>query len=452
MLKGVWRREWCLAICVIIVFAVLIFAINLFVFGYNDITYAANSASIDASVTIKPSLTLNIPTNTITMNLDPANHDFDEKDLTVSVGTNNPSGYQLTVNTIGDSNTLVNTADSAKTISNLSSSYSVVDFPANYWGYRLSNGSASSGDYGQFTSPSLVSESDGPVNNVTKTLGFGAKVDYTKPSGLYELNLNFTAVANPIITYMQDLTPALCTSTPTTAVDKRDEKTYTIARLSDGQCWMVSDLNLAGGTVITAADSDLPTGSSYTLPTSSATGFSSDTGRYVYNTGNETTDQVNCTSSKPCNSYYSWLAATAGGGGVNGNGYNAPYSICPKGWRLPTATTSDAPPQTNPNWKTGDYYKLATAYGANLESNYYENTGTFYNNAGSGTIPNFLLAGNYGNSKYELGGDFGLYWSSTSQSSAWSYFLVISPSNVDLANNGRSRRYGLPIRCILNES
>ncbi|MBR3269837.1 hypothetical protein IKG07_01135 [Candidatus Saccharibacteria bacterium] len=258
------------------------------------------------------------------------------------------------------------------------------------------------------------------------------------------------------ITYMQQINPQIVANTTPevtyTLKDARDNKDYTVAKLLDGQLWMTSDLNLAGGTVLNAATSDVPTDGYYTLPASSSTGFSSDTVAYVYNSGNETTDQADCYANHPCNSYYSWLAATVGGKNsagtvVTSNGYNAAYSICPKEWRLPTATTSNANPRTSPNWKTGDLYKLATAYGANLESSYSESAATFYTNAGPGTTPNFLLTGTYNNSAFTSGGSYGTYWVSTVTSSTSASDLGFSPSVVYSAGNG-SHRLGFPVRCI----
>ena len=255
---------------------------------------------------------------------------------------------------------------------------------------------------------------------------------------------------------IQNLTVSMCTATPKTVYDIRDRKKYTVARLNDGNCWMTSSLNLAGGTVLNANDSDVPTNGYYTLPASSTTGFDSDTGEYVYNSGNETTNQADCTSSQACNSYYSWLAATAGGkdasgAAVTGDGYNAAYSICPKGWRLPTATTSNASATTSPNWKTGDYYRLATAYGANLESSYFENSATFYNNAGPGTTPNYLFAGHYANSIFSGGGlnGGGYYWSPSLRSSEYAYYFYSTSSAVYSANY-TGRRQGISVRCILD--
>ena len=265
-------------------------------------------------------------------------------------------------------------------------------------------------------------------------------------------------------TYMQDLTSStiatLLPSTGSTATvcDSRDNQQYTIAKLADGKYWMVSNLNLAGGTTLNASDSNVPSDNYYTLPASTAISsgtsvpsdqFSSDTTAYVFNTGNNTTT---CNSSTPCNSYYSWLAATAGGkdssgNAVSTNGYNAAYSICPKGWRLPTSTTSNASAQSNNNWKTGDWYALATAYGANLESNYYQNSGTFYTNAGPGTTPSFLLAGFYGNGSFYNGGSYGYYWSSTACSSTGAYGLDFNSGYVYSALSYYRRR-GYSVRCV----
>ena len=252
-------------------------------------------------------------------------------------------------------------------------------------------------------------------------------------------------------TYMQEV--GSCPDTLTTGQvyslkDSRDEQSYNVAKLADGKCWMITNLNLAGGTVLSSDKSDVPSTNYYTLPASSTSGFSSDTAAYVYNSSNTTST---C-SSPGCYSYYSWLAATAGGkdssgNAVSTNGYNAAYSICPKGWRLPTSTTSNANAQSNNNWKTGDWYALATAYGANLESNYYQNAATFYNNAGPGTTPNFLLAGNYRSGSFSNGGSNGLYWSSTAYSSTYAYSLYFHSGNVNSADNNR-RRYGYSVRCV----
>ena len=280
--------------------------------------------------------------------------------------------------------------------------------------------------------------------------------------------------------YMQDLTSTSITtllpSVGSTAMvyDSRDEQAYTIAKLADNKYWMVSNLNLAGGTKLDSDGSNVPAGYTqsnpyFTLPTSTAISsgtsvpsdqFTDNYTAYVFNTGNNTTT---CNSNTPCNSYYSWIAATAGGkdssgNALNSNGSNAAYSICPKGWRLPTSTTSNASATTSPNWKTGDLYILAKAYGANLESDYADfNSLTrdkFNTNAGPGTTPNFLLTGYYNSGSFYNGGSQGYYWSATSMTSpgsAGAYDLSFSSSTV-YAAHAVGIRLGLSVRCVFDNT
>ncbi|MBQ3470441.1 hypothetical protein IJH23_01880, partial [Candidatus Saccharibacteria bacterium] len=242
-----------------------------------------------------------------------------------------------------------------------------------------------------------------------------------------------------------------------TLTDPRDSQTYKVARLADGNCWMVENLNLAGGTALSADDTDVTsayisgfstsnnltkTGDTIVLPASSTSGFNTANYSYVYNSGNKTS---NC-ASPGCYSYYSWDAATLGSGrSISTENTDAEQSICPKGWRLPTSGAT-----SNEGWKRGDFYALATAYGANLESNYYESSATFYNNAGPGTTPGFLLAGLYSNGSFGNGGSYGRYWSSTSFSGTSSARdLYFDSSSVNSAR-GSSRRYGFSVRCLLS--
>ena len=250
-----------------------------------------------------------------------------------------------------------------------------------------------------------------------------------------------------------------------TRKDSRDQQDYTIAKLADGKVWMTKNLNLAGGTTLTSDKTDFVNG--YTIPTNQgwqangtlpasavknsdnnnltdSSQFSTNNYAYVYNSGNTT----NCGASgqnTPCYSYYSWDAATLGSGrSISTENTDAPYSICPKGWRLPTSGNS-----SNNEWKRGDFYALAKAYGADLESNYYQNSSTFYNNAGPRTaVPNFLLAGYYYNGSFYGGGSYGSYWSSTSYgSSNNARYLYFNSSYVSSAYS-YDRGRGFSVRCV----
>ena len=251
------------------------------------------------------------------------------------------------------------------------------------------------------------------------TSTYAAYMNQTQPAGTYTGQVIYTLVHpsdgmaphKPI--YMQDLTSATIaqllpnTNDTATVIDKRDEQEYTIAKLADGKYWMVENLNIAGGTALSSEDTDFD--SSYTLPTtgnwtvsdgklilpaSSASGFGTNNYAYVYNSGNKE-DCGADGQNAPCYSYYSWDTATLGSGrDLTTANTDAPFSICPKGWRLPTGGAL-----MNDGWKRGDYYTLATTYGANLENSsgdYSVETGAnFYNNAGPNTIPNFQISGYY---------------------------------------------------------
>ncbi len=258
-----------------------------------------------------------------------------------------------------------------------------------------------------------------------------------------------------------------------TLLDARDGQSYTVGKLADGTCWMTENLNLAGGAVLSAENTDVTseyingftTGSrltkddennTITLPASSTSGFGYDSNASVYNSGNKT-DCGASGQNAPCYSYYSWIAATLGGKQADGstaqdnNGYNAAASICPKGWKLPTSTTSNAAPRTSSNWKTGDWYALAKAYGADLGSSYSQNSSTFYNNAGSGTTPNFLLAGYYLSGisgSFGSGGNSGYYWSATSSPDAKAYYLSFGSGNISSAGVF-GRKGGFSVRCVI---
>ena len=241
-----------------------------------------------------------------------------------------------------------------------------------------------------------------------------------------------------------------------TIKDARDDQDYTVAKLADGKCWMTSNLNLAGGTALSADDTDVDAsyissfttggnltknGDTIVLPTSSQSGFDTNNYSYIYNS-----PSTDCSSATGCYSYYSWDAATLGSGrSISTDNTDAPYSICPKGWRLPTTRTTSAT-----NWQTtSDFYVLAHQYGLDSTTSASESDNGFYTLAGPGTTPNFLLAGRYGNNSFYNGGLNGFYWSVTSHSSTSSARgLFFYPNNVNSAYEN-FRYYGFSVRCLV---
>ncbi len=215
------------------------------------------------------------------------------------------------------------------------------------------------------------------------------------------------------ISNMQEMTTSICNATTTpsadasnidwdgshagdtnyipraTLVDTRDNKTYLVSKFADGACWMSQnlDLELSNSVALTSADTDLNSKASWTPSKSTATtlaGFAmpawwdesiNHTGNSyrsstAYYAGGTTASAIASTNDgtsewEKVGIYYDQDAATAESDQsiyVNFDSYDdedyasktAPDSICPKGWRLPTAINST---------DFGDYGAFHTAYG-----------------------------------------------------------------------------------------
>ncbi|MDO4526615.1 MAG: hypothetical protein Q4B87_00795 [Candidatus Saccharibacteria bacterium] len=173
----------------------LIFLFCLGLFGFITLSSAfsssASATTIDYNVNVEPALNVTIPTDTISLLLDPTNKTFSSQELNISVGTNNPYGYRLTMSSTGTS--LIHTEDSNYTIPTLptlAGGYTDESFIADKWGYKQDSSA-----WNSYTSGVTLLESNAPVNNDNTNLSFGAKIDYDQAPGNYTLVLNFNAVA-----------------------------------------------------------------------------------------------------------------------------------------------------------------------------------------------------------------------------------------------------------------
>ena len=154
----------------------------------------------------------------------------------------------------------------------------------------------------------------------------------------------------------------LTTDETITAVDERDGKLYTVAKLKDGKVWMTQNLdlqkeNLLAGVTINSDNTDHPA-SDFVLPDSQTSGNTS----WYDSTSEETKESSTNTAhvfspsgqsgytATQLGNYYNWYSATAGTGTYSlGSGQVATGSICPAGWRLPTGATSRS---TATDWST----------------------------------------------------------------------------------------------------
>ena len=230
------------------------------------------------------------------------------------------------------------------------------------------------------------------------------------------------------IEYLQDAKYGNCAITPlgtaVTLKDKRDEKSYRVKRLKDGKCWMVDNLALEDYT-LTSEDSDIAEGTTFTLPAGDPKYY---TPYYSYYT------MVNILIDPVFGGYYSYNAAVAGTGYTVGarDGEDAEYSICPKGWNLPSGPTD----------KKGksDYEQLF---------NLYSGVEAFTESADG---PNMTFSGQYYHDGLLGGGVVGSYWTATTDYSKKAYSFEFSNyewGTYRMDYSADEREEGSMVRCHL---
>ena len=274
------------------------------------------------------------------------------------------------------------------------------------------------------------------------------------------------------VPYMQNFTTSQCASMAQgeqiQLVDSRDNKTYWVGKLTDGNCWMTQnlDLDLSTSKVLTPDDSDVS--SNWTPSVSTTTSifknsinnsqYSWDPGMYVktnpddYNTYcNDVTTINGCDGWQSVSgmtpmadgttntaisgntynahylvgNYYQWVAATAGTGRTATH-QDVTDSICPKGWQLPTSNNSTS----------GSFQALVGSLNITTltQSPYF-----------------FLLSGRVIRGVLENTGSRGNYWSSTADYST-SVAKILHIYSGGVSWNGSYARYiGFPVRCVATQ-
>ena len=263
----------------------------------------------------------------------------------------------------------------------------------------------------------------------------------------------------------QDLDMSICQTVAmeqnSTVKDVRDNYTYMIGRLKDGNCWMLDNLALDPTDPTTAANMNASntnateeainnllnggsstTGWSNTAVANVTTGFSN-SDSYIQPRINNASKNTLVTSYGPASTngqakvgiYYNFCAASASTycyaqeSGVDKPDtiIDADQDICPANWRMPTGGD------------TGEYYKLGQKYGNDATSN----------NSLQYNLSTPLSGGyGYGNSAYDQGiaGD---WWSSTYGSNNLMYLLSVGPTYV-IPNSLNDRNNGHSMRCLMS--
>ena len=418
----------------------------------------------------------NIITATITSNSPYGYH------LSATTGTS--SGTTSLVNTADNNFSFANLSTNKATLNDFSDntwgySYSTdngTSWISGDYGTALSgyNGLILDNDDSGATGTTLYNN-DSYAGSTAVKFKIGAKSATTQAAGTYTGTVNFYAVTNPkpIITIETATTmqgvEACPESVPLeqiyTLKDSRDNTEYHTARLADGNCWLLDNLalDLTNSTVLNAMNENNTHASNTTLGyLKNGGGTASDqyaiTGvvnwtdsptyasRYSYSDPlvNLTNKDVIPTSyygtddpmknavtagNWKVGGYYNYCAASAGsycyGNGTSAgtSSGNATEDICPKGWRMPTGSTS------------GEYQAL-------------------YNNASYNTYANYRsalhlpLSGYFRSGSAGDQGSDGYWWSSTKLSDSNMRGLSANTGNIMPAYND-TRNYGYSVRCVL---
>ena len=376
--------------------------------------------------------------------------------VAVQVSTNNATGYTLTMSS-STSNTNMTHTNGTNNIPTLSSSTTWTAWGSdsnlnNRWGYTHNNNAATADastgvivadtylPVTPLATPNIIKVTSVPATDSSTNVTFATKIDTSQTSGTYSDTVTFSAIANFAsgnatdktiygISTMQEMTGAICSATTTplntattvttsystntslipqvTLRDTRDGHNYTVRKLADGKCWMTSDLRLPGGTTLTSADSNVTT--SYTLPTTE--------------TSNDT--------------------ATAGtGSSVTTNRQNAPASVCPKGWKLPTGFLGD----DHTYEQDSDFLNLMTTYGYERDTWYWNMTETGRQAFESAFAP--LYAGYYYTGSFYNGGVGAYYWASTVLGAGSAYSAYFDTGGGAYSAVSSIRYDGYQVRCI----
>ena len=465
--------------------ALLVFPSLLFLLLGEAVSALTYQNSVDVEFTLNPTLSINLSSDNLVIdNLTPGSSS-DSNIVTVDVATNAGYGYYMSA-TAGANSTdtnLTNNTNSGNVFTNLTSNVTTLSaFPDNHWGYSYSTDNGStwiSGSQGDTATGYdglpldndddgatgvILASTDSIANAGSVKFKIGAKAAITQASGTYTNIVNFYAVANPApsepipptscltpvpgLTYMQDLTSSnkstilsnMTEDAEYYLADKRDDKTYCVAKLKDGNLWMTQNLDhdiVTDGSVTydnTTTDlgwngtsystaSWIPSTATYDTSTttwndSATTPESYDPGELYWNSAaglyssesdcvaaggtwdstNNKCNQIASTGNSHYHlgNYYNWTAAVAmnDSSGYTTENTDVNQSICPSGWTLPKSGGSAS---------GGSFQYLFMQYG--------------WNNGEDMTNPNIWntaiklpLSGRWNGSLSEVG-RAGLFWS-----------------------------------------
>ena len=344
---------------------------------------------------------------------------------------------------------------------------------------------------------------------------YGPQEEITIPSGTTSNGLSLYAIWIKSAGSIQDATKVaqICSSltqsgpsvtrtinSVSALTDQRDNNTYAIAKLADGNCWMIENLrlestnsdnsagNLAQGyggqfaglaTAEPAWANNITTANSLYSTDGADSTINIGTSNAGYRFPRYNHDNTNSRASSPTTNgaamysygnYYTWSAAIADTTAYTSNNTSVTNtSICPTGWHLPTGGLAYASGSTSGVNVTGDtntfreFYNLGyktmdevkTAYEDTPNNGYAYYSSNTTNTAGKTATAairsfpnNFVYSGSVSSGLVNYRGSDGYYWSSTAISSNLAYNLYLHSSNVYPGTNYSNKYSGRTVRCV----
>ena len=299
---------------------------------------------------------------------------------------------------------------------------------------------------------------------------------WVKSAGNLQDSTKVSEVCNRLDTAPTDGTANL--ESVSALTDQRDNNTYAIAKLADGNCWMIENLRLDNSASLTLANTNNPLndGTNVTLkhsysdtethntlsasqdPTATAwcqSDSASCDDQSMLFTGNTTNRASNPTTNSGSmysyGNYYNWYSATAGRGtySFSTNNNSVAGDLCPTGWHLPIGGRKA-------NVDVSDFWKLSRATigadPANFANDYFYYTGTPEGTDASNKMRaypnNFVYSGGVYGGSVSTRGSTGYFWSSTAGSSSDAYRLRLDSSLVYPGTGDNFKYYGWAVRCV----
>lgn len=183
--------------------ATTLLLLSAFLFPYLPEQVSAEEQGTTATLALDSTVSITIP-STIEMDVAPTTSGtFTSTTSTLSITTNNPSGYDLYLSAADGDNVLRNENPTIEDVINpTTDGTKQAEFTNNTWGYNLSGGSSTQTPDTYNAVPkdgTIALDSTTAPSTTNYNLTFGAKVDTSIASGTYSSEVIISAVAKPVL-------------------------------------------------------------------------------------------------------------------------------------------------------------------------------------------------------------------------------------------------------------